>query len=491
MEKENNVKQKVMSGLIWKFSERILAQLVTFIVSIVLARLLSPSHYGAIAIVNIFIALANVFVVSGFGNSLIQKKDADDTDFSSVFFFNILLGILIYFVVFFTAPFIASFYKMPILKPALRVLGLRLIVSGVNSVQHAYVAKKMMFRRFFWSTLFGTLASAVVGIIMAYKGFGIWALVGQYLTNSVTDTVVLWFTVKWRPKFLFSFKRLAFLFSYGWKILCSAILDTGYNELRSLVIGKVYTSEDLAYYNKGKSFPNLIITNVDSSIQSVLFPAMSNAQEKKEQVKAMVRRSIRISSYVMLPLMVGLALIAEPFVKLILTDKWLSCVPYVRIVCLTYSLRPIQTANLQAIKALGRSDIFLKLEVIKKIMGITILICVARLGVLAIAISGLFTAIVSSVINSYPNKELIDYSYSEQLKDLLIPAIPLITMSCVVLMIGLIKINVFFLLVLQIVFGMSTYIVFSAITKNEAFLYIWKIIKPFILRFRSKEKKYD
>ena len=471
------VRSKVISGLIWKFAERISAQLVTFIVSIVLARLLSPSHYGAIAIVNVFIALANVFVVSGFGNSLIQKKDADDTDFSSVFYFNILMSIVMYMIVFFSAPIIADFYSMPILTPVLRVMGLRLIVAGINSVQHAYVARHMLFKRFFWSTFGGTLVSGIVGIVMAYRGFGIWALVAQYMTNTTVDTIVLWFTVKWRPKLLLSLNRLGRMFSYGWKLLVSAFLDTGYNELRSLIIGKMYTSSDLAFYNKGKQFPNLIVTNINTSIQSVLFPAMANSQDKKDQIKLMCRRSIRISSYIMLPLMAGLALVAEPFVKLLLTDKWLPCVPFIQIVSMTYALRPIQTANLQAINALGRSDIFLKLEIIKKVIGIAILICAARFGVLAIAISGFFTSIVSSFINAYPNRALIGYNYFEQVKDLANGILPLVAMVVTVIAVGFLKIDTLALLILQAVTGFAVYVITSVITKNESFRYIISIIR--------------
>lgn len=477
---ENSIKTKVMSGLIWKFAERISAQLVTFIVSIVLARLLSPAHYGAIAIVNIFIALANVFVVSGFGNSLIQKKDADDTDFSSVFYFSILTSIVVYAILFFVAPIIAGFYSMPILSPVLRVMGLRLIVAGVNSVQHAYVARHMLFKRFFWSTLGGTLVSGVVGIIMAYMGFGIWALAAQYMTNTAVDTIVLWFTVKWRPKLLFSIKRLWRMFSYGWKLLVSALLDTGYNELRSLVIGRMYTPSDLAYYNKGKSFPSLVVTNINSSIQSVLFPAMANSQDKKEQVKAMCRRSIRTSSYIMLPLMAGLALVAEPFVKLLLTEKWLPCVPYLQISCFTFAMMPIHTANLQAINAIGRSDIFLRLEIIKKIMGLTILIIVARYGVIAIALSGIFTTIVSSIINSYPNKKLIGYKYFEQITDLFNGIIPLVVMSIAVVFVRFLNISSLALMSLQIIVGVIVYITISALTKNDSFIYIYEIIKNFL-----------
>lgn len=477
---ESNVKEKVMSGLIWKFAERISAQLVTFVVSIVLARLLSPEHYGAITIVNIFIALANVFVVSGFGNSLIQKRDADDIDFSSVFYFNIAMSVLMYAVVFMVAPYIALFYKMPILTPTLRVLGLRLIVAGVNSVQHAYVARNMLFKRFFWSTLGGTVVSGIAGIVMAYKGFGIWALVAQYMANTTVDTIVLWFTVKWRPKLLFSLKRLGKMFSYGWKLLVSSLLETGYNELRSLVIGKMYTSKDLAFYNKGKSFPNLIVTNINSSIQSVLFPAMSNSQDKKDRVKSMCRRSIRISSYIMLPLMVGLALIAEPFVELLLTEKWLPCVPYLRISCFVFAFIPIHTANLQAINAMGRSDIFLKLEIIKKITGLTILLLSMRYGVMAIALSGIITTVISALINAYPNITLLRYNYMEQIKDLFSGIIPLLIMVIVVALLGQISVQPLLQILIQALTGAIVYVGTSFLTKNESFDYILSVAKGFL-----------
>lgn len=475
--KNETVKGKVISGLIWKFAERISAQIVTFVVSIILARLLEPSYYGIIAIVNVFIALANVFAISGLGNSLIQKKDADNTDFSTVFYFNILMGIVLYIIVFFSAPVIAGFYRMPILSPVLRVMGIRMIVASINNVQHAYVSKNMMFRRFFWATLIGTIISATVGITMAYKGFGVWALVGQYLTNTTVDTIVLWFTVRWRPKFLFSFKRLRRLFSFGWKLLCSSLLDTGYNELRSLVIGKMYTSADLAYYNKGKSFPNLVVTNINTSIQSVLFPAMSNIQDKKEQVKAMTRRSIRVCSYIMLPIMIELALVAEPFVKLLLTDKWLPCVPFLQISCFVMAMRPIHTSNLQAIKAMGRSDIFLQLEIIKKTIGVLVLIAVMHYGVLAIAISGMFNTILNSLINAKPNKKLIGYSYFEQVKDLLNAIVPLIFMSIAVSLMELINVSVLLQLGLQVFVGVIVYVAVSLATKNESFYYILSIVK--------------
>lgn len=479
----NNIKNKTISGLAWKFSERITAQLVTFVVSAVLARVLSPADYGVIAIVNVFIAIANVFVDSGFGNSLIQKKNADNVDFSSVFYFNIVMSLAVYFVLYLIAPYISSFYNKEILTPVLRVLGFRLVIAGINSVQHAYVSKKMIFKRFFWSTLFGTVLSAAVGIVMAYNGFGVWSLVGQYMTNTTVDTIVLWFTVRWRPSLAFSFKKLKGLFSYGWKILVTSLIDTTFFKLRQLLIGKMYTSEDLAFYSKGDHFPSLVVTNVNSSIRAVLFPAMSNSQDKKEAVKAMARRSIRTSSYIMFPMMMGLAVLAEPIVKIILTDKWLPCVPFLQICCCVYAFMPLDTANLQAIKAMGRSDIILKLQIIKKTISVIILLISIRYGVLAVALSNIFTCFITSFTNAFPNKKLLKYSYLEQIKDITPSVLISVCMGIVVyisskLFAGLMPILP--AMIIEIIIGVLVYFILSEIFKIDSYVYIKETAKEYI-----------
>lgn len=333
---QGDMKKTVFSGLFWKFGERITAQLISLIVSLMLARLLSPSDYGAVALVMVFITIANVFVSHGLGSALIQKENVDELDFSSVFYFNILISVILYLFIFFMAPYVAAFYNLPVMSAALRILGIRIIVAAINSVQHAYVSRHMLFKRFFWSTLFGTVLSGVVGVILAYKGFGIWALVTQYLTNTCTDTIVLWLTVKWRPIRKCSWNRTKILFSFGWKLLVSGLLDTGYKQLRSLIIGKKYTSEDLAYYNQGDKYPSLIVTNINASISSVLFPAMSKFQNEKEKLKQMVRRSIQISSYVLWPMLLGFAVVSKAVVSIVLTEKWLPCVPYIQVFCISY-----------------------------------------------------------------------------------------------------------------------------------------------------------
>ncbi|MBU5428780.1 lipopolysaccharide biosynthesis protein [Kineothrix sp. MSJ-39] len=473
----NSLKSKVLYGLIWKFGERISAQVISLVVSIVLARLLSPADYGAVTMVLVFITIANVFVSSGFGNALIQKKDADDLDFSSVFYFNILLGIILYIILFLAAPYIAVFYHMPILTKVLRVLGIRIIVASINSVQQAYVSRNMLFKRFFWSTLFGTVVSGIVGIILAYRGYGVWALVVQYLTNTCTDTLVLWFTVCWRPKLMCSWKRAKLLLAYGWKLLASALLDTGYRQLRSLIIGRKYTSEDLAYYNQGDKYPNLVVANVDSSISSVLFPALAIYQDDRKKIKEMTKRAIQICSYILWPLLIGFGVVADSFVKIILTDKWMPCVPYIRIFCFTYGLWPIHTSNLQALKALGRSDLFLKLESIKKIIGIVSIVIAMKYGPLVMAYSLVVTDLLSMYVNAAPNKKMINYPFGEQIKDMMPGFVLSLIMALIIYPLKFIHIPSICILVIQILLGGGIYIGLSYITKQQALLYIWKIIR--------------
>ena len=475
----------IFSNFIWRFAERSGAQLVTFIVSIVLARLLMPEDYGTIALVTVFTTIMQVFVDSGLGTALIQKKDADDLDFSSVFYFNFVVCIILYLVMFFVAPLIASFYNMSELTPVVRVISLTIVISGVKGVQQSYVSRNMLFKRFFYATLGGTIFSAFLGIAMAYAGFGVWAIVAQQLSNTAIDTLILWITVKWRPKLMFSWNRLKGLLGFGWKMLCSALIDTVYNNLRSLLIGKVYSSADLAYYNEGDKFPKLIVTNINTSIDSVLLPAMSKEQDSKETVKRMTRRSIKVSCYIMAPLMIGLAFCARNVVVVVLTEKWLPCVLFLQIFCITYMFYPIHTANLNAIKAMGRSDLFLKMEILKKAIGMILLLATMFISVKAMAYSLLISTLTSMIINSWPNKKLLDYSFLEQMKDIL-PSILLATgMGVVVYMIGFLPISTLPLLLVQVICGGAIYVLGSAVFKLEPFLYLVRIIKPMIQKRRK------
>lgn len=471
---------KVTSNFIWRFAERCGAQLVTFIISIVLARILAPEDYGQIALITVFTTIMQVFVDSGLGTALIQKKDADDLDFSSVFYFNFAVCLILYAVMFVAAPFIAEFYNNSSLTPIIRVISLTIIISGVKGIQQSYVSRNMLFKRFFYATLGGTIFSAFFGIGLAYAGFGVWAIVAQQLSNTTIDTLILWLTVKWRPKKMFSWERLKGLLSFGWKMLASALLDTIYTNIRSLIIGKMYSSADLAYYNQGDKFPNVIASNINTSIDSVLLPTMASAQDEPARVKSMTRRAIKTSTYIMAPLMMGLAFCAEPIVRLVLTDKWLPCVPFLRIFCITYMFYPIHTANLNAIKAMGRSDLFLKLEIAKKIVGMVLLLSTMWFGVMAMAYSLLVSSVSSQIINSWPNRKLLNYGYLEQLKDIL-PGIALaVFMGCCVNLVSLFHLPNLATLLIQIPLGAVIYIAASALLHLESFEYLVDMIRPMV-----------
>lgn len=480
--------KSVFSNFLWRFLERCGAQAVTFVVSIILARLLDPEVYGLVALVTVFTTVMQVFVDSGMGNALIQKKNADDLDFSSVFWFNLGMCSLLYLIMFFLAPLIAAFYKMPDLTPIIRVISLMLVISGIKNIQQAYVSRNMLFKRFFFATLGGTIGAAIVGILMAYYGFGVWALVAQMLFNATVDTAILWLTVKWRPKVVFSFNRLKGLFSYGWKLLCSSLINTLYTKIRQLIIGKHYSSADLAFYTKGDLFPNALVTNINTSIDSVLLPAMSQAQDERDNVRSMTRRAIKTSTYIMMPMMFGLTVIATPLVRVLLTEKWLESVFFLRIFCFVYAFQPLQTANLNAIKAMGRSDLFLRLEIIKKLVGLTAMLATVFISVKVMACSYLITTILSVCINSYPNKKLLNYSIKQQLLDI-IPSVALSTvmfMSC--LCVKFLNLADIPTILLQIVVGASMYIGLSVLFKLESFTYLITVCRRILDKNERKKQ---
>lgn len=480
-----DTKQNVFSNVIWRFVERCGAQIVQFVVSIVLARILAPEAYGTIALITIFTTIFQVFVDSGLGNALIQKKDADDLDFSTVFYTNIVFCVVLYIIIFLISPIIANFYNDASLTILIRVLSITILISGIKNIQQAYVSKKLMFKKFFFATIGGTIMAAIVGIAMALNGFGVWALIAQQLTNLTIDTIILWITVKWRPKWQFSFQRLKELFSYGWKLLVSAVLETVYNNIRQLIIGKKYSSSDLAYYNKGKQFPDLIINNVNTAIDSVLLPTMSEVQDDREKVRNMTRKSIKVSVFIMAPLMMGLAFTSNNVVELLLTEKWLPSVPFLCILCITNMFYPIHTANLNAIKAMGRSDLFLKLEIIKKVIGITLLLLTMNISVMAMAYSLLISSFLSQIINSWPNKKLLNYSYIEQLKDIFPSIILAIFMGCIISVFNLFNIPLILKLTIQVITGGIIYLAGAKILKFDVFNYLFDIVKG-ILKKKCK-----
>lgn len=472
-------KSKILSSLLWKYMERGGNQAIQFIVQIVLARLLLPEDFGIIALVLIFTQIAAVFVQSGLNTALIQKKDADEVDFSSVFYLSLIIACLLYSCLFFASPYIAAFYGLPQIIPVFRVLSITLIFGAFNSIQNAVISRNLQFKKLFFSSTGAILISGSVGIAMAYAGFGVWALVGQQISNQLLLTLIMWFAVRWRPRSVFSFRKVKALFSYGWKLLVSSLLNTIYLELRSLIIGKMFSATMLGFYNRGKQFPSVIVSNIDGSIQSVMFPVFASQQENRSRVKDMMRRAIVTSSFIIFPMVVGLAVIAEPLVKLLLTEKWLPCVPFLQIYCATYALMPIHTANLQVINAIGRSDIFLKLEIIKKIIGLSILAVTVFYGVYAIALGGALSSIISSFVNAYPNKHLINYSYKEQINDIMPSFLLSLAMGAIVYSVKWLGLSTLLTLTVQVITGIVLYVGMAWLFKLECFKYLVATVREF------------
>lgn len=456
---EQSKQSKIASALGWKLIERFGVQGAQFVLQIVLARILSPDHYGALSLMVIFTTLANVFIQTGFNTALIRAKDVTDEDYSSVFWVSLGIAGILYGVIFFCAPLIAALYTLPEIVTPLRVLALMLLPGAFNSVQLAKVSRELNFRKVFVSNIAAIIIAGGTGIALAILGAGLWALVAQTMLNVFVACFVMFFTVKWRPKFVCCLSRVKELFSFGWKILVSSLIDTLYQDVRSLVIGVKYNAETLGYYNRGKNFPQFIITAVSGTVQSVMLPAMAKEQDDKKKVKEIARNSITISSFILFPLMAGLAGVATPMVKLLLTDKWLPCVPYLQIYCFTLAFNPVHMCNLQAINAMGRSDIFLRLEIIKKVIGLSSLaIAVFCFQTpIAIALTGAFTVVVSCFINAYPNKALIDYSYFEQMKDLLPSFILAVAMLAIVLSVQLLSLGTMLTLAVQVLVGVVFY----------------------------------
>lgn len=474
-------KRVIISSLFWKFFERAGTQLIQFGVTIALARILAPDDFGLVALIAIFISIASVFVQSGLNTALIQKKDADDLDFSSVFWASLGIAVATYTILFFGAPFIADFYEHPSLTVVIRVLAITLFIDVFSSIQNAYVARNMLFKKLFFRSVGAIIPSGAIGLTLAFCGFGIWALVAHQFCNAFLAVAIMWFTIPWRPSFKFSFTRFKSLFTYGWKLLVSSLIDVVYTNLRGLIIGKFFSPADLAYYNRGDTFPFLIVNNINTSIGSVLLPSFAAAQNDIVQLKKMMRRSIITSTFIITPMMAGLAAMAHQVVLLILGEKWLPCVPFVQIYCFMYLFYPIHTTNLSAIKAVGRSDVFLKLEIIKKICGLSLLIgsYFYFKSPIGIAYGALVSTILCSFINANPNRKLLGYGYLEQIKDIFPTFILTVPMGIAVYAIGTSDIPLLPQSILQVITGILVYFSIAKLFRMERFDYLVKTVKEY------------
>lgn len=478
----------VTSNILWRLLERTGAQGVTLIVSLILARLLDPQVYGLIAIVTVITGLLSIFIDCGCGTALIQKKDVDDLDYSSVFYFNISSSIIIYIIMFFSAPFIQNYYGMENLALYIRVSAINLLLGAAKSIQSTIVSKELIYKKFFFSTLLGTVCAAVTGIAMAFMGFGIWALIVQGLVNNAIDTIILWCTVHFKPKMIFSWKRIRDLILFSWKLVVISFSSTIFESLKQLSIGKIYSSTDLAFYNRGASYPNIFCTNLNSAIESVVFPSMAKEQENPERLKQMTRRAVKTTSYIIFPTLLGLALCCKPLISLILTDKWLGAVNYMYLFCILYALYPLQTSNIDALKALGRVDIIFRNDVIKLILNFICLVVFIHFDLLILLISFIAVEFISFIIYSFTTRRLIHYGFFAQFGDLFPNFFITLIMGIIVFAEGFIPVSNLLLVIIQVPSGVLSYFLLSKIFHVESYSYLldvfmgYKKDKPGILQ---------
>lgn len=469
--------ETIAASMLWKTLERYSVLGSQLLVQIVIARIISPDAYGLISMMTVFISIATVFIQNGFNMALVQKKTANDTDCSTALFINFAIGMALYLILFAAAPLIADYYHEPLITQCLRVLGIILLIGSVTSIQTAIATRHMQFRALFIGNLLGSIVSGVAGIAAAIIGFGVWALIIQQLTNRLVVTLALLVLLKWRPQFVVDKASAKSMFTFGWKLLAAGMINQIYNEMNNLVIGRRYTATDLAFYNKGKQFPNYVTTGIDGSIQSVMFSAFSKNQSNKKAVHEMLRKSISVNTYIIIPLMVGMALVAEPFTAVLLTEKWLPIVPYMQICCLTFVLHPIETAHLQALAAIGRSDIRLKLEFIKKPIGIGLLLIAIPYGPFAIALSAMVTSLVSFVVDMTASRICIKLSFREQIRDLLPSALLAGVMGIAVCCLKYLPIDNLALLFVQVTVGGIVYLGLSAVIKPVGYRYVLQFVK--------------
>lgn len=417
---QKDLKTSTIVSLFWKLFEQGGAAVITLVVQVVMARLLTPDEFGMLAIMLVFVNIGNVVVQSGLNTAVIQAPDVRENDFSTVFWMSLAISLVLYALVFVFAPQVAAFYAMPALTWPLRGLTLLLVINAYNAIQEAIVSRNLEFHKTFRATVSAGVVSGAVGIACALLGAGVWALVVQQLLYQLVKCLVLAAQVPWKPRLVFEPPRALVLFRFGWKLLVSGLLDQGYQSLSDLIIGKLFSADDLGYVSQGKKYPQALGTVLDGAIQPVMLSAVSKVQHDKAMVKRLARRALKTSTFLIVPAMTMFAVCADSLVLLLLGEKWLPCVPFLRMYCFIYALLPIHTTNLQVLNGVGRSDLFLKLEVVKILICLAIML-VAAFGLqslYAIVIGYMLNGVICTFVNAWPNKRVIGYSYQEQLVDI-------------------------------------------------------------------------
>ena len=472
-------KNKILSGISWSFAEKLLTDLVSTVITIVLSRILMPEDYGLVALVTIFITISSIFVTTGLGTALVRDKNATEEQMATIFYLNVILGIVIYLILFLCAPLIAGYRGNTELVALVRVLGLKIPISSVYNIQHAHVKKKMEFRLFFWSSLAGTVMSGVVGITMAYMGFGAWALVWSTLTDNIMDSIVLFFTTKWFPKPALKVRECKPMIDFGLKILVKEFINRVYAQLRGLIIGLKYSSADLAYNTKGQKFPSMFIEIVNTTVIRVMLPALSEIQDDRDKMRYVIKTSTQLTMFVIVPIMMGLLATADNFITILLTDKWIDSVPYIQAYCLVYMIQPLCVVDERVLEAYGLGNTMIKKQIFDTVISLTTILLALLCfdGAIYLALSLVVSTAIGVCVVMYLSGRQTGYGIVQHFTDNGAMFAVAIVMGVVVYLVGLIDMNVFLTFGLQIFVGIAVYAGLSLMLKLEPAMYIIDFIK--------------
>lgn len=474
---EESLRKKTVKGVMWSSIDRFTTQGISFVFSMLIARMLLPSDYGVIGMLAIFMAVAQCFIDSGFGTALVRKNDRTETDFCTVFYFNIAIACLCYALLFLASPYIARFYNLPLLESVTKVWGLNLIISSLAGIQNAQLTIAIDFKSRAKISVITTLFTGVVGLWLASRGYGVWALVFQTLSSNILRTILLWSIVRWMPKLIFSWQSFKELFSFGSKLLASGLLDTIYNNIYPIVIGKFFSASSLGVYSRADSLAQFPSSNITGVLQSVTFPVLSTIQDDEARLSNAYTRFLRLSAFVIFPLMVGLAAVADPFIRIVLTDKWEATIPFLQIICFSLMWFPIHAINLNLLQVKGRSDYFLKLEVIKKILGVAILCVTIPLGLTAMCYGRVFSSVVCLGINTHYTNKIIGYGFTKQMRDLLPILIHTLVMGAIVFAIVHLLPTLWLQLIVGTLAGMVYYLVGAYLMKFDELNELLRLLK--------------
>ncbi|PMC10329.1 lipopolysaccharide biosynthesis protein [Hoylesella timonensis] len=415
----SELKQKTIKGLLWSVVDNFSNLGVSFIIGIILARLLSPDDYGLLAMINVFLAISRSFIDSGFGNALIRKQDMTHHDCSTAFIFNVVVSLFFYLVLFFLAPLIASFYHRPILTSLLRVEAVCMIINAFVIVQITLINKKVDFKKTTKISLISNVISGGFGIFLAYCGYGVWALVGMHILASLISAFLFWLMTDWYPTLVFSYKSFKYLFGFGSKLLATGILDVIFRNLYPILIGKFFSASSLGFYTRAETLAKLPSETLTGVIQRVTFPVLSQIQDDEERLSANYRKLLKMTAFIIFPLMVGLAAVAKPLILVLLTAKWSQSIIYLQIICFGMMWYPIHAINLNLLQVKGRTDIFLKIDIIKRFITVVVLFCAISYGVIGMCFASVISSLISLFINTYYTGKMINVGFVVQLKDLL------------------------------------------------------------------------